>query len=111
MLSSEARHLLKIPKHADLPATLGDLYAHCFAGQSYETRFGEGWTFNRRGTDSTDGYELCLSHRTAQFEFGLDHEFRVYVQCDKWVPIASSFISLVEEDALLVASSASGVRR
>ncbi len=111
MLTSEARHLLKIPKHADLPTTLADLYDHWFAGRTYETRFGGGWTFNRRGTDSTDGYDLCLSRRTAQFEFGLDDGFRAYVQCEKWVPIASSFVALLEEDALLVASSARGNRR
>lgn len=111
MLTLHARHLLKIPKNADLSAMLGDLYDQWFAGRTYETRFGEGWTFNRRGRDNTDGYDLCLFHRTAQCEFGLDDRFRVYVQCDKWVPIASSFVSLVEKDALLVGSSARGDRR
>jgi hypothetical protein len=111
MLTSEARHLLKISKHADLPASLGDLYDHWFAGRTYETRFRKGWTFDRRGLDRPDGYDHCLSHRTAQFEFGLDDGFRVYVQCDRWVRIASSFVSLLEQDALLVASNARGGRR
>ncbi len=111
MLSLEARHLLNIPKHAFLSARLDDLYDDWFAGRSYETRFGGGWTFKRRGIDKAYGYDLCLSHRTAQCEFGLDERFRVFVQCDQWVPIASSFISLVEEDAVLMGSSARGDRR
>jgi hypothetical protein len=111
MLSTEARRLLRIPRDAALPVSLAELYDRWFAGRSYETRFGEGWTFNPRGMDWRDGYDPCLHHRTAQFEFGLDSRFRVYVQCRSWILIASSFISLVERDALLVASSARGESR
>jgi hypothetical protein len=111
MLTSEGRHLLKIPKHADLQVGLGDLYDQWLAGRTYETRFGGGWTFHRRRSGSADGCDACLSHRTAQCEFGLDDRFRVYVQCEKWVRIASSFLSLLEEDALLTASNARGDRR
>jgi hypothetical protein len=111
MLTPEARNLLRIPKQADLPARLEDLYDRWFAGQTYETRFGTGWTFNRRDLKNRDGFDLCLWHRAAQFDFGMDDKIRVYVQCDKWVPIASSFVSILEEDALLVASNARGDRR
>jgi hypothetical protein len=111
MLTSEARNILRIPKHADLPTNLGELYDQWFAGKNYETRFGTGWTFNRKGIKKRDGYDLCLWHQTAQFDFGVDDKFRVYVQCEHWVPIASSFVSLLEEDALLVASNAIGDKR
>src|SRR5262245_50341236 len=122
MLTPQARELLKIPQHVQLPDTLNELYDHWIAGRSYETRFGGGWSFRPKESirdggpqhhleAQAAGYFVCLEHRTAQFWFGLDERFRVYVECDKWVPIASSFISLVEEDALLVASKAKGDRR
>jgi len=107
MLSTEARRLLRIPKNAVLPVSLGELYDRWFAGRSYKTRFG-GWKFEARGASQDGLYDLCLEHPTAQFNFGLDPECRVYVECENWIPIASSFISLVEEDAFLVAS---GVRK
>jgi hypothetical protein len=50
-------------------------------------------------------------HRTAQFDFVLDSEFRVYVECSGPIQIASSFVSLIEKDAILVSSRATGKSR
>ena len=118
MLSVGARTLLKIPTQTNLPASLDSLYDQWFAGRSYETRFGGGWSFRSRGGGNiphyeegrSAGYDICLEHRTAQFWFGLDSCFRVHVKCENWVRIASSFVSLVERDVLLVASPGRGER-
>jgi hypothetical protein len=104
MLSSNARRLLGIRRNAILPAGLGELYDHYFAGRSYKTRFQIGWTFTRRGEWQLDSYDVCLERYTAQFNFGLDPECGVYVQCNNWIPIASSIAALVETDAVLAAS-------
>jgi hypothetical protein len=110
MLSTKARHLLKISEHAVLPVSMDDLYDHWFAGRSYRTRFDRRleprWIFKRREELEDGIYVDCLEHYTAQFYFGLDSSFRVCVKCRDWVPIASSFVSLVETDALLEASPA-----
>ena len=121
ILSPQARQLLKVPKQAELPTALDELYSSWFAGRSYVTRFGGGWSFDAMsGYDGdiqhsqdaqAEGYCICLEHRTAQFWFGLDAAFRVYVQCDEWILIASSFVALVEEDAMLEASNVRGGRR
>ena len=119
MLSAGARALLEIPRDADLPTSLDSLYDRWFAGRRYETPFGGGWSFSSRGGGTiahaeearASGYDICLEHRTAQFWFGLDNCFRVHVECESWVRIASSFVSLVERDALLVASPGRGKRR
>ena len=111
MLSAGARGLLKIPDEVVLPSSLGELYDRWFYGNDYETRFGEGWIFDKRGRRFQDGYDVCISHRTAQFAFGLDREFRLHVLCDGWVQIASSFLSIVENDAVMVASKARGGKR
>ncbi len=113
MLSPEARKLLKrfllpIPQGAVLPETLDELYDQWFEGRSFATRFEPGWTFSRRKVERDGVYDLCLEQHTAQFNFGLDPEFRVFVQCKNWIPIASSFVSLVEQAAFVVAS---GVRK
>jgi hypothetical protein len=106
MLTIEARRILGIPLNVGLPPSLGELYDHWFAGRSYKTSSGLGWTFNPRREDQRNGYDLCLEQHTAQFWFGLDHAFRVYVQCEAWIPMASSFVSLVEGDAILEVSQA-----
>src|SRR5690349_2618469 len=98
MLTLEARQLLEIPEHVQLPDGLDELYDGWFAGRRYETRFGGGWSFrarnNVRGGEPQhhfeardEGYCICLGHRTAQFYFGLDEKLRVYVECNKWIPI------------------------
>jgi hypothetical protein len=119
MLTPQARRLLDIPESAVLPESLDDLYEQWFAGRGYETRFGGGWTFATKHPSSEDalpfevesqaqGYSVCLVHRTAQCWFALDAQHRVYVEGDEWIPIASSFVALVEEDAHLLASNATG---
>src|SRR3954470_10227370 len=110
MLTAAARRLLKIPKTAVLPETLAELYDGWFAGRNYRTRLGKGWAFNRRGGWQDGPYDICLEQHTAQCWFGLDREFRVYVECDHWVPIASSFAALVKTDALLEGSRARNER-
>jgi hypothetical protein len=119
MLSPTARALLRIPDQIGLPESLAELYDRWFVGRSYETRFSEGWAFGPRGHVDIPfvqallaaGYAPCLEHRTAQFWFALDSSFRVYVQCENWIPIASSFVSLVEQDAVLVDSIGRGEER
>jgi len=122
MLNKEVRKLLGIPNQALLPDTLPALYDGWFAGRGYETRFGEGWKFASRASVSksgmphhlaalTEGYVVCLEHQAAQSWFAMDEAFRVYVECEEWVQIASSFLRLVEVDALLVESNAKGDRR
>ena len=112
MLSLRARQLVDIPSDSPLPDDLASLYDRFFAGKSYTTRFGEGWTFLPRGRDvDDDGFDCCLDHRTAQCYFFLDAEFRVYTTGEGSIQIASSFISLVEEDAILVSSVATGHSR
>ncbi len=111
-LSEGARWLMGIPPDAELPSDPGDLYDRWFAGRSYETYFG-GWAFEPRGQQQLHPpsiplgvrrLECCLEHRIAQFVFGLDEEFGVHVLCNDWVQIASSFTTLVEEDAMLASS-------
>ena len=111
MLSETARRLLKIPSDADLNLPLDELYDRWFAGRKYETRFGEGWRFEPRGKRSEDGYDLCLQERTAQMYIGMNSQFKVYVEGDAWTPIASNYLMLVETDALLVESKATGEER
>lgn len=122
MLSKQVRQLLGIPAQASLPDTPDALYEDWFAGRSYETRFGEGWSFASRASVSEsgmphhlaallDGYLVCLEHRTAQSWFAMDEEYRVYVECEGWVQIASTLLRLVEVDGLLVESNAKGDRR
>jgi hypothetical protein len=111
MLSVQARLLLGISPDCPLPSDLGVLYDGFFAGRSYETRFGEGWSFFPRGREIEDEFDFCLSHRTAPFNFCLDSDFRVYTFASDGVQIASNFISLVEEDAVLVNSAATGIGR
>jgi hypothetical protein len=100
-----------IPEDRTLPTDLADLYDTYFAGRSYQTRFGTGWTFLPRGRKVEEGYDMCLEHRTAQCWFFMDSEFRVYVESDTPVQIASTYISLVEKDAILVGSVATGSSR
>lgn len=111
MLSKTARFLLKIPINANLNLPLDELYDQWFAGRVYETRFGDGWSFKPRGCRYENGYDLCLEHRTGQFCVGMDSLFKVYVEGETWTPIASSYIMLVETDALLVESNALGGER
>lgn len=122
MLSPQARKLLQIPKQAQLPTELNQLYDHWIAGRGYETRFGTGWRFMSRSSARDGsmpyqqaayaaGFTICLEHRTAQSWFSLDSDFRVFVECEDWVQIASSFLNLIEEDASLVASNAKGDAR
>lgn len=111
MLSIEGRNLLGIPNEAKLPDRMMEVYDQWLAGRFYETRFGEGWSFGKRGKHMTGQYDACLTHRTAQFNFALDLSLAVYVRCDNWVKIASSVIALIELDALMVASNAKGKRR
>ena len=110
-LSPTARSFLGISPNQVLPADLGDLYDRYFAGRSYRTRFSEGWEFEHRGLEILNGRDRCLFHLIAQFDFSLDSEFRVYVECSGPVQIASSFISLVERDAILCDSVATGKSR
>lgn len=111
MISAAARKLLKIPTSVKLPEEPAELYDRWFAGRKYETRFGDGWSFSRSEKSSSDLYDLCLEHRTAQFYFGLDSKYSVYVDCGEWIQIATSFVDLVEEDAILVESNATGKKR
>lgn len=111
MLTAVARSLLKIPLDKVLPTNLAELYDTWFAGRCYHTRFGSGWTFGARGDSIDDGFDQCLEHLTAQCHFYLDAELRVFVEAENPVQIASSFISLVEKDAILVNSVAVGERR
>jgi hypothetical protein len=110
MLSAKARQMLKIPKNAALPGSMGELYDHWFAGRTYRTRFDSWleprWIFKARGELESGIYFDCLERYTAQFNFGLDINFRVCVQCANWIPIASSFVALVETDAVLEQSRA-----
>jgi hypothetical protein len=110
MLSLKARQMLKIPPHAVLPESLGDLYDQWFAGRKYRTRFDSRfeprWIFKKRDEFEDGIYFDCLEHYTAQFYFGLDTDFRVCVHCTDWIPIASSFVALVETDAVLEESPA-----
>lgn len=64
-----------------------------------------------RGRYVERGFDRCLMHRTAQFNFVMDSEFRVYVEDSGPVQIASSFVSLIEKDAILVSSRAIGKSR
>lgn len=115
MLSSTARSLLGILPGQALPSDLAELYDRYFASNAYRTRFDSGWCFSRRGAYVDGGFDLCLSHLTAQYAFYLDSEFRVYVAAESDdsypIQIASSFISLAEEDAILVSSNATGGSR
>jgi len=111
MLSTPARSLLSVPSNQALPSDPAALYDAFFAGRSYRTRFSEGWEFLPRGRDVEKGFDRCLRHLTAQFDFFLDTDFQVYVECSDPIQIASSFISLVEEDAILVSSVATGRSR
>jgi hypothetical protein len=102
--------MLKIPQGAALPGSLGNLYDQWFSGRKYRTRFDPvfqpRWIFRSRGELEDDIYFDCLERYTAQFNFGLDATFRVCVQCTNWIPIASSFVALVETDAVLEQSRA-----
>ena len=111
MLSAPARSLLGIPQDQVLPSDSAALYDAFFAGRSYQTRFHSGWDFLPRGQHIENGLDGCLSHLTAQFYFFLDSEFRVYVECSAPIQIASSFLSLVEKDAILTSSVATGGSR
>ena len=111
MLSEAARRLLKIPSEADLNLPLDELYDRWFAGRTYETRFGYGWSFEPRGKRVDGDHDLCLQHRTGQMCIGMDSQFKVYAEGDAWTPIASNYLMLVETDALLVESKATGEER
>jgi hypothetical protein len=111
MLSPVARSLLGIPLDRELPTDLPDLYDAYFAGHSYQTRFHSGWDFSPRGRNLVEGYDMCLVHLTAQYHFYMDSEFRVYVDVGTPTQIASSFVSLIEEDAIFVGSAATGSSR
>ncbi|QIF02072.1 hypothetical protein [Roseimicrobium sp. ORNL1] len=111
MLSPIARSLLGIPEGEPLPTDLAVLYDTHFAGRSYQTRFREGWTFLPRGHKVEDGYDTCLEHLTAQCWIFMDSEFKVYVEGDAPIQLASSYISLIEADAILVGSVATGTSR
>ena len=105
MLSAKARQMLKIPQDVVLPESMDELYDNWFAGRGYQTRF-DRWTFKPR-TELDEGiFVNCLEQYTAQCDFGLDMNFRVCVQCENWIPIASSFVALVETDAVLEQSRA-----
>jgi hypothetical protein len=105
MLSAKARQMLKIPQDVVLPELLDELYDKWFAGRRYQTRF-DRWIFKPR-TEPDDGiYVDCIEHYTAQYDFGLDMNFRVCIQCGNWIPIATSFVALVETDAVLEQSRA-----
>ena len=110
MLSAKARQMLKIPQDAVLPESMDELYDNWFAGRGYQTRF-DRWVFKPR-TKVDDGiYVYCLEQYTAQCDFGLDMNFRVCVQCENWIRIASSFVALVETDAVLEQSPARKIVR
>jgi hypothetical protein len=108
MLSIPARSLLGISSNEVLPLDPAALYDAYFAGRAYLTRFGEGWEFLCRGREVRSGFDHCLIHRTAQFDFALDSELRVYVECSRPIQIASNIVSLVEKDGILVSSRATG---
>jgi hypothetical protein len=114
-LSQGARQLLGIPLDVELPSDPAELYDHWFAGRTYETRFGEGWSFAPRGQplglQGVRDLDCCLDHRTAQFYFGLDEELGVHVLNNDWIQIASSYTKLVEADAILAASKGRGLDR
>lgn len=111
MISAAARKLLKIPANAKLPEDPAELYDGWFAGRNYKTRFGTGWSFSKSEKNASDLYDLCLEQRAAQFYFGLDSKYSVYVDCGEWIQIATSFVDLVEVDAILVESNATGKKR
>jgi len=112
MLSLSARQLLGIDPHIDLPTDLATLFDEFFVGKRYETRFDSGWSFDQRqgfAQEEIEGFDPCLAHYTAPFNFALDERFSVYIDFN--TKIASSFVSLVEKDAILVASKGTGEKR
>src|SRR4051794_30766372 len=111
MLSVAARTLLEIPADTVLPTALALLYDTHFAGHSYRTRFRSGWDFRPRGRNVEEGFDSCLQHLTAPCWFYLDSEFRVFVEGEAPIQIASNFIFLVEVDAFLESSPATGRSR
>lgn len=111
MLSSVARTILGIQLDEPLPTNLTALYDTYFADRSYTTRFGGGWNFHARDRKLDESYDCCLDHGTAQCSFFLDSELRVFTEGEAYIQIASSFISLIEADAILVGSIATGASR
>jgi len=110
VFSAEARKLLQIPTNEIQPSTLAETYSRWVAGRSYSTKGRGTWSFGPRGQLEVDGLDACVDHKTAQFYFGIDEQFRVFVQCKDWVQIASSVFSLIEQDALLNSQGVQGGR-
>ena len=55
----------------------------------------------RKKRFSRFAFAECIQHDRAQCYVGLDMNFRVCVECENWIPIASSFVALIETDSVL----------